>query len=1358
MSVIGVDIGSSYLSVVETKDETFVPLFYAPHKGNFESILKELNILNKIVIYTGNNSFRFGGRHPFFPLIQFSRQFRGTRHIIYVGAGSYFIVNLDEDGNYVNHISNSTCASGTGSFLDLQARRLGYGIEELGEKALNAKVSPSISTRCSVFAKTDLIHLQQEGYTKEEIASGLCKSLAENLIDNLFKGNKPSGKILVAGGVFLNKALLNVFINKFGRDNIICESPNFALAIGAAIIGKSSMNANESSNTFSYFLDEKHNLQKSEILLPKEKFYPDFSAFNFITDEFNNEITIYNEDILKTFKDKALPVYMGIDIGSTSTKICLIDADQNVLLGIYRKTASEPINAVKQLFRALQKLESNYNLSFDFKGVATTGSGRKMIKEVVSADDAINEITAHAIAAAFIDKDTDTIIEIGGQDSKFTKLSNGIVTYSVMNYVCAAGTGSFVEEQAEKLGINISNFSKLAENRLPPPTSDRCTVFMEKDIDILVASGVPKEDITAAVLVSVRDNYLNKVVGNVPMGNKIYFQGATAKNRSLVAAFEQRLGQTIYVSPYCHITGALGCAIHIKNKNLSKTSFTGLSFSDKETNIEKEVCELCVNKCALSIISTEEDRVAWGMKCGRDYNDNVPKKIQKNQYIQGRNDIFLETSNGSLGKIVVPDFLANSEKLDFLYPMLSKLGFVVDAVKPNKNDYENGRKRTYNEICAPCVVTFGAISQLKDVNIFMPHFLRNLVPEGISNCHLCPLTQAMPSIIKTIFKDKTVLSPKMFETISIERQSKEIFDVLKTHYQISIDDIKTAISYGYEKRNRFKASRYEKGKKFLDELKEDEIGVIVIGRPYILYNQHLNHGLIDILSDYGIKAIPVDCIDPNYHFLKARFPHIYWNYGQIILSSLKVIAEKKNLFPLFFTCFSCGPDSFVLNYFYKEMETLKKPYLSLQFDGHSAATGYITRIEAAIDSFRNYLKMNVNGKLADFSYSVPDGKVNGRKVLIPPMDIEGAKLVAASFKRIGIDADVLNETNFSFKEGLKHSIGHECSPYHSTLGALISKLKSNGNEKFAYFMPTGTGPCRFGQYSVLQNAIIKELGYEAQVISPSGENAYSGLPIKLRMIFFDAIIMNDILRKIVLMTRPYERKKGETDKIYNEILFEIRDAIANKGDYITVFDRALKRLKGIRIRNVKKPKVGIVGEIYVRSNAFLNDYLINAVEQLGGVAFISSFSEWFFYTLYSERLEDKLINNKSILNAARLAIKNRYYNKREHFFYNKAKMYFNIFEPSIEDVIAKGSEYLPTEFQGEAILTVGRASIFFERENVDLVVNASPTFCMPGTLSSYLLKDLEKRFRKPVVNLFYDKTGKPNLDLVPYLEIIKAND
>lgn len=1354
---LALDIGSSYIAIAVKKGNVFEKVFYKPHRGSYLEILKEKNISLEKSYLTGINSYAYGGLHPFFVLSKYSMRYPKIRHILYVGAGSYLIINLDEEGRYIGHISNSTCASGTGAFLDLQALRLGYSVEELGEIGLFAKVKPSISTRCSVFAKTDLIHLQQEGFTKQEIAAGLCYSMADNIIHALFKGKEPEGNILLTGGVFQNKTFQQAFKKKLGTVDIIFEEPHFALAFGLLYLAEEGFIKKAGEKHFFSILDSEKFSLKLEPLKIKNSDYPDFDAYLTKKDNLENEITFYNEKL-----ENFCNVYMGIDIGSTSTKICITNTDGIPLLSIYRKTSSDPIEAVKKIFKSLINIEKEKDIKFNFLGVATTGSGRNLIGKIIGADMIINEISAHAKAAVYIDKDVDTIIEIGGQDSKFTRLKDGIVYYAVMNYVCAAGTGSFIEEQAEKLGIPIWDFSKYAEGKTPPAISDRCTVFMEKDIDLLIAKGVNKNDIAAAVLNSVRDNYLNKVVGNVTLGEHIYFQGATARNRALVASFEQRLSKTITVSPYCHVTGALGAALYLKEKNIIKSNFTGLSFSDKNTEIHKEECLLCNNKCILSIINTDAHVVAWGMKCGRDYEDKKPKKKQQNFCIEERGrDIKVERKNFK-ESFQVPYVLANTEKIDFIKAFLENLHIEPVIVKPDKDAYLRGKQYARYEICAPCVIVFGAVANLKkELPLFMPQFLRLPIHKNISHCHLCPLSQAMPSILKSMFDNKKIIMPKFINPQENTYKIDDIYECLKPFINVSRDDIKEALKAAEKTIDEKEKKRYEMGQNFLANIADDRPTILMLGRPYIIYNERLNHNTIESIQSYGIDVINIDFLPVDFNFIERKFPHVYWNYGQVLLSSLKYISQYRTLFPVYLSCFSCGPDSFLLNYFYREMQSLGKPYLSIQLDGHSAATGYITRIEAALDSFYNFLEFGKMGTLAPYVYKENESRISKNKVYIPPMQTEGAELFAASFKRFGINGEALEESTETFTEGLKHSIGHECSPFHSTLGALLNKLKTNkndgGKENYSFFMPSGNGPCRFGQYGVLQGIIANELGLNVNIISPSGENAYSGLPSKLRRLLFDAVIMNDILRKIVMHLRPHELNKGEFDQVYEKLKDKLSKSISSGYDYEKVFFESVERLSKIPIAYTKKPLVGIVGEIYVRNNAFLNDNLIETIELLGGESVISSVLEWFFYTLAIEKHELQYYKGMNkVKKKLEIILKNKFYRNREEFFYSEAKKYCPfLYEPSIEEVLEKGEKYLPIEFYGEAILTIGRAVLFFEKENVDAIVNASPTFCMPGTISSYLLKDIENIFKKPVISLFYDKTGSPNLELIPYMEILK---
>ncbi len=307
---------------------------------------------------------------------------------------------------------------------------------------------------------------------------------------------------------------------------------------------------------------------------------------------------------------KKINVWIGVDIGSTSTKAVLIGENNVVLSGFYTRTAGAPLKAMCLILESMHDLVLKNNIDIIVNGCGTTGSGRKFIGKIIGADTIVDEITAHAQAACEINNAVDTIIEIGGQDAKFTTLKNGAVTSSTMNNVCAAGTGSFIEEQASKLGCDISDYSARTENVKAPMSSDRCTVFMERDLNHYLTEGYAVNEVLASVLHSVRENYLLKVATESNIGDVVFFQGATAKNRALVAAFEQRLQKPILVSKFCHLTGALGTALTLVDEQVKNSAFRGIDIYKKEIPVISEVCDICNNSCKISVAQINGQKVA----------------------------------------------------------------------------------------------------------------------------------------------------------------------------------------------------------------------------------------------------------------------------------------------------------------------------------------------------------------------------------------------------------------------------------------------------------------------------------------------------------------------------------------------------------------------------------------------------------------------------------------------------------------------------------------------------------------------------------------------------------------------------
>ena len=508
--ILGIDAGSVSISVILLDFQGNISFkASASHHGEVKQTLSDL--IQKVDLDTIGNiavtSCTPGFINQTRTYDDHVTMIRAAKHlhkkfdaILHIGGERFSLSHFDSFGNYLGAKHNTSCAAGTGSFLDQQARRLNlFGSQDISEKALqNEKEIPDIATRCAVFAKTDLIHAQQEGYDIKQICDGLCKGLAKNITNTLFKTSLVDNKILFCGGVSLNNCVKNhleeITEHKFFIDE-------YALLYGAVGAALSLLDEQENKaiepevflTINDIFIESK---KHDAILYPELELklsdYPDFESFDsYVFEDVETDIYVDPASLNINYG------FIGLDVGSTSTKSIIIDENGIPVAGFYTKTASRPVQAVQKLFKACDNFFDKYDIKMEIKGCGTTGSGRRISAKIIGADIEPDEITAHATAAVNLNKDVDTIIEIGGQDAKFTLLKDGMVTSSVMNTVCAAGTGSFIEEQALKLSCTLSEYSSRAESVKSPVSSDRCTVFMERDINHYFAEGFQKNEILA---------------------------------------------------------------------------------------------------------------------------------------------------------------------------------------------------------------------------------------------------------------------------------------------------------------------------------------------------------------------------------------------------------------------------------------------------------------------------------------------------------------------------------------------------------------------------------------------------------------------------------------------------------------------------------------------------------------------------------------------------------------------------------------------------------------------------------------------------------------------------------------------
>ena len=639
MNFIGLDAGSvSVKLVILDENGNLLYKIYRRHKGHPLSvtldILKEITTKGYGQKITAGADFSLSitgsagrliasvfGIEPFNEIIaqaySSQRLCPHIKTIIEMGGEDSKLILLGEDGRSVKDFSmNSVCAAGTGSFLDQQAERLRISIEEFSELALTSQKPPRIAGRCSVFAKSDMIHLQQIATRVEDIIAGLCFAVARN-----FKGSIARGRTIIApvsfqGGVAANKGMVRALKEIIAIEELhVPEHFAFMGAIGASL-------KNIHEHTIRRFdvsrLDEFLQTYRSD----GEGHPPLNDGGERIWEDKGNDAL--SSFILRPSSLPSSPIraYLGIDIGSISTNLAVIDEEGKLLAKRYLMTAGRPIKAVQQ---GLAEIGDEIGDGVEILGVGTTGSGRYMIADFVGADIVKNEITAQATAAVFINKDVDTIFEIGGQDSKFISLENGIIVDFEMNKACAAGTGSFLEEQAEKLNISIKEeFAQCALSaKNPCRLGERCTVFMENSLMSNLQRGADKDDLLAGLAYSIVQNYINRVVAGKRIGSNIFFQGGVAFNKSVAAAFEKYLGKRITIPPHHDVTGAIGMGLiamkHMQSKadNGRKTTFKGFELSKRPYEISSFECKGCPNICKINRvkISGEKGLLFYGGRC-----------------------------------------------------------------------------------------------------------------------------------------------------------------------------------------------------------------------------------------------------------------------------------------------------------------------------------------------------------------------------------------------------------------------------------------------------------------------------------------------------------------------------------------------------------------------------------------------------------------------------------------------------------------------------------------------------------------------------------------------------------------------
>ncbi len=1042
---VGIDAGSVSVNciVINREKEIIYESPYQRHMGKVEEeVFALLNSLNqefgqkniRAVAFTGSHGEKLSKRLKTVYEFETISQVLGAiylkpdvRTIISMGGQDTALLQINHypldslheskgwELEYFN--ANGPCASGTGSFIDQQAQRLSTSLysrhsrfsqdqidkilTDFIELGLKSRKPSNVACRCTVFTKSDMIHLQNKGERLEDIIYGLSIGNARNYMSTIVSNRTLREPIIFIGGLSLNRLQVKAFQTYFPSLTVPPRSTSVG-ALGVALHALE--NAETRTIDPGLLISAGPRSGASVETAPRlELKQTDFQE---------------TDHILKPPKEKYSRLYLGIDIGSTTTKYALIDDQRRIVHKNYVPTQGKPIEVTQGLLADLQK---QMGKDIDIAGTATTGSGRNVVGDFLNADLIIDEITAHAKGAVEMDPTVDTIFEIGGQDSKYISISNTYPLDFDMNKVCAAGTGSFLHELANKYGINIvGEFQEIAlSSEAPIKLAERCTVFMESDLVSYHQKGVSQKDLMAGLCYAIVHNYLNRVVEKRKIGKNVMFLGGPSLNKGVVAAFENVLGRAIVVPPNREVLGAYGAAVSILEKmgriyqsnrglpshptmvgvqeklqltNGPASTFRGIesAIHDRMAYVEK-TCHAdpnCHNQCKLKIYDFDGRRSIWGGECGR-YEVTKTSECRKEDYFALWQTIWKDAMSG-VYKSLNEDALMEIDRRptvgmqNCLYVksdavlwahFFDQLGFRLVLTPPtNTRISKIGLETTVAETCYPVKVSHGHVKELlgKTRYLFLPTCINMQTPNPDESGFFCPMVQSNSYMVRMAMEldPEVTLHPIVHLKDDPESLALELWDQMGKRLGVSKKAIKNALYHARERQAAFTNVLKTEGHRILTQHASDKPLVVVTGRPYNLYDDRLNLRLGANLAKVGVAALPMDFIDTDKIDL-SDFASMYWGLGAKILRTAKFITSRPHLFGLHLTNFSCGADSF-LEHFYRHIMG-DRAHLILELDEHSAVAGVMTRIEA----FKNVIENAMQKSGTDVLRSHKEMKMAG---------------------------------------------------------------------------------------------------------------------------------------------------------------------------------------------------------------------------------------------------------------------------------------------------------------------------------------------------------------------------------------------
>ncbi len=1153
---------------------------------------------------------------------------------------------------------NGVCAGGTGAFIDQMAILLATDATGLNEMAKSYKTIHPIASRCGVFAKTDLQPLLNEGVPKEDLAASIFQAVVNQTIGGLACGKTIKGKIALLGGpLFFLSELRKRFQETLAireEDLITPEFAHYMVALGTAISANNQvlpLSLLELDNKFSE-LCESHLIETVTLrpLFATSLELEDFQSRH-------RKATTKRAD-LHNYEG---PIYLGIDAGSTTTKMVAINEAQHILFESYASNEGNPLTST---IEALKRLYQQMSPKAYIAQSVVTGYGEHLLKAGLHIDEGEIETITHYKAAEYFEPKVSFVIDIGGQDMKSLKVRNGFIESIMLNEACSSGCGSFIETFAKAMGMSVVEFAK--EGLMAPAPVDlgtRCTVFMNSKVKQAQKEGASVANISAGIAYSVIKNALYKVIrlkNAKALGDHIVVQGGTFFNEAVLRAFELSTGLQVIRPDISGLMGAFGAALIAKDNaspNCRSKILNGKRLETFSVTSSNDRCKLCANQCLLSVQTfSNGTKFISGNRCERGAKEIMPNQKGENFYDYKYNRLFhykpLSKEKAYRGCIGIPRVLNIYENYPFWYRFFTDLGFRVElSARSSKEIFQKGMESIPSEsVCYPAKLVHGHIQDLIDrgiKSIFYPSIPYEIKESGGADNHFnCPIVTSYPENIKlnvpSLENDQVRFFNPFLPLFDKKKMVKITQKILKD-FDIDARDIERAIDCGYGELEIYKNDLRIKAEEMIENARIQNRKVIILsGRPYHV-DPEINHGIPQMIANYGLSVISEDAIT---HLVELERPLRVvdqWAYHTRLYHAAQYVATHADTELVQLNSFGCGLDAVTIDQVEDILKRVGKSHTVLKIDEINNLGAARIRIRSLLAVMQEREKSqessssNVSYPLKPLLERVPFTKKmkSTHTILAPQMSPIHFRLFEEAFREEGYQLVILpTVSENAIQEGLQCVHNDACYPSIITIGQIMAALKSGEYDlsKTSVMISQTGGGCRATNYiGFLRKALADAEMSHIPVISlnAGGLEKNEGFKLTPRLLHKLAIALTfgDLFMRLIYEVRPYECIAGETDALY-ETWHQQVTATVRSGKML-LFKRQVKQIveafSQIKVRTVVKPKVGIVGEILVKYHPSANNQIVDHLEQLGAQVVVPDLTDFLLYCSYNPTIKSELL-------------------------------------------------------------------------------------------------------------------------------------